>query len=108
MKLTDKELEIMAVLWKSSNSMTANEIIETSNNRKWKDSAIYVIMNKLIEKGAVVFDNNRPTFSKNARTYKPALTSAQYVVKNLGSVRKTGIHIDTSELIKCLMSDEEG
>jgi len=73
MKLTDKELEIMAVLWKSSSSMTANEIIETSNNRKWKDSAI-----------------------------------AKYVVKNFSSVRKTGIHIDTPGLIKCLMSDEEG
>jgi len=35
-KLTDKELEIMSVLWDIENPMAAAEIIDSSNNRTWK------------------------------------------------------------------------
>jgi predicted transcriptional regulator len=44
MRLTDKEMEIMAVLWESETAMTATEIIEVSNNRTWKESSIYIII----------------------------------------------------------------
>ena len=43
MKLTKKELEIMAVLWNRKFPMTATEIIEASINRTWKENSIYIV-----------------------------------------------------------------
>lgn len=102
MRLTDKELEIMAVLWDSEIPMTASEIIDASDNRTWKESSIYIIMNTLIKKGAVVLTHHKPTGTNTARAYKPALTSEECTALYIAGVAESGVHIDIDELIKCL------
>jgi BlaI family penicillinase repressor len=106
MKLTDKEMEIMGVLWGTGVPMTASEIIEASENRTWKENSIYIIMNTLIKKGAVVLAHYKPTNTKTARAYGPALTSEEYAVSYIGSARETGVHIDIQKLIERLMDSE--
>ena len=108
MRLTDKELEIMAVLWRSESPLTATEIIDTSDNRTWKENSIYIIMNTLIKKGAVVLAHHKPTSTKNARAYVPALTTEEYTTLSIKSMKQTGISIDLHTLIDCLMKSEEG
>lgn len=108
MKLTDKELEIMAVLWGSGSPMTATEIIEASNNRTWKENSIYILMNTLIKKGAVLQGKHKPTITKNARAYEPALTSEEYTVMCIKNVQSTGVRVDIHRLIEHLMEAEEG
>jgi len=83
MKLTDKEVEVMVVLWDSSHPMTATEIIETSNNRTWKERSIYTILNTLIKKGAAILTSYKPTMTNAARAYAPAITSDEYMVKHI-------------------------
>lgn len=60
--------------------MTATEIIEASNNRTWKENSMYILMNTLIKKGAVLPDKHKPTPTKNARAYKSTLTLEEYTV----------------------------
>jgi len=107
MKLTEKEMEIMVVLWGNGIPMTTTEIVEASNNRTWKETSIFSIMNTLIKKGAVVIARHKPTITKNARAYKPALTAEEYMVANIGSARETGMHLDIPTLIECLKKAEE-
>jgi len=78
MKLTDKEKEIMTVLWKSEIPMTTTEIVEASPSRTWKDVSIYIMLKSLQAKEAVVIDNYRPTVGRAAATYKPVITPAEY------------------------------
>ena len=108
MRLTDKEMEIMSVLWESEIPMTASEIIETSSSRTWQENSIYIIMNTLIKKGAVVLTYHKPTNTKSARAYKPTLTSEEYMVATIGSMRETGIRVDIPTLIRRLKETEEG
>ena len=49
MKLTDKEMEVMVVLWDNGSPMTAAEVIEVSDKRTWRDNSIYTILNTLIK-----------------------------------------------------------
>jgi len=109
MKLTGKEMEIMAVLWASEDPMTATEIIEASNNRTWKENSIYIIMNTLIKKGAVDFAHFKPTGTNNARTYTPIITSEECIVHHIDSVMGAGVRVDIPSLVKRLMKkDKEG
>ena len=107
MKLTDKELQIMAVLWDSELPMTASEIIEASNNRTWKEASIYIIMSTLIKKGAIVLTHHKSTSTNSARAYRPALTSAECTALYINGVTESGIHIDINELIKHLKAKKE-
>jgi len=108
MKLTEKEMEIMAVLWSKKSSMTAAEIIEASNNRTWKENSIYIILNSLIKKGAVILTRDKPTMTNYAKTYTPIITSEEYTIAYIRNMKKTGIEIDIPALIERLMNAEEG
>jgi len=107
MKLTDKELEIMAVLWDNGIPMTATEIVVASNNRTWKENSIYILMNTLIKKGAVLLAKHKPTITKSARAYETTLTSEEYMLMCIENMRLSGISVDTHTLIKYLMEVEE-
>ena len=110
MKLTDKEMEVMVVLWDNERPMTASELIEVSTNRTWRDNSIYTILNTLIKKGAAVLTNYKPTMTNNARAYAPIITSEEYAVSNIKGMMKTGVRIDISALVERLMdvNAEEG
>jgi len=107
MRLTDKEMEIMGVLWGSNAPLTATEIVEFSENKTWKEKSIYTLMNTLIKKGAVILSRYKPTATNNARAYKPALTSEECAVLYIEGVRKSGIKIDLQEFVNCLMKTEK-
>ena len=104
MKLTDKEIEIMTVLWGSKTPLTAAEIIDAAGNCTWKEGSIYVIMKSLIKKGAAYLAARKPTASKNAMAYAAAISSEEYTV---AYIKKTGIEIDVNALIEQLLELEE-
>lgn len=104
MKLTDKEIEIMTVLWGSKTPLTAAEIVDASGDHTWKEGSIYVIMKSLIKKGAAYLATHKPTFSKNAQAFAAAITSEEYAVSY---IKKTGIQIDVNALVEHLLEAEE-
>jgi len=100
-KLTDIELEVMDVLWKSREPMTASDIVVASPKRTWKDTSIHVILKTLQAKNAVVIDGYVPTTGRTAKTYKAVVTTVQYVASN---VREFDISI--LELLETLAGDK--
>ena len=109
MKLTDKEMEVMVVLWDNARPMTAAELIEVSDKRTWRDNSIYTILNTLIKKGAMVLTDYKPTMTNNARAYVPIITFEEYMVKHIKSARdETGVRLNIPSLIEQLLEIEEG
>jgi len=109
MKLTEKELEIMNVLWHGNGPLTASEIIAASDNRTWKEGSVYIIMKMLLKKGAVVLAMHKPTVSNTARAYSPTLTAEEYVVANIASIQgETGMQLDFPTLINHLKKAVKG
>ncbi|APM37721.1 BlaI/MecI/CopY family transcriptional regulator [Clostridium kluyveri] len=53
--ISDAELEIMKIIWKSPN-ITANKIIEKLKGKtEWKPNTIKTLINRLLNKGAIDF-----------------------------------------------------
>ena len=101
MKLTDMELEVMDILWKSGEPMTASDIVAASPKRTWKDASIHVILKTLQAKNAVVIDCYVPTAGRNAKAFKAAITRVQYVAS---SVREFDVSVH--ELLEALVADK--
>ena len=51
--LTKNEWEIMEVMWKAGRPLSRAEVIALSEDRTWRASSFHVLMNSLLEKGAV-------------------------------------------------------
>ncbi|MCL1884129.1 MAG: BlaI/MecI/CopY family transcriptional regulator [Defluviitaleaceae bacterium] len=107
MKLTSKEMEIMAILWSNDDPMTTTEIIKSSENRTWQQGSIFGIIKTLVLKGAIVQDKNKPTGTTHARTYKVGISSEEYAVSLVRNLANTlnkgsgvGAQLDLNKVIE--------
>ena len=83
MRLSKKELEVMHVLWESKVPLSATDIVEASahvEGRTWKLKSIYIILNALLEKEAIVLSTMKPTQTNSAKAFAPTVTKEEYVV----------------------------
>ena len=111
MKLTAKEMEIMVLLWTEKIPMTANEIIEASKTRTWSKKSIYIMMNSLAEKRAVLHSTPKPTSTNNAKSYIPAISYEDYTLSIMCSMKeysKSGMSIDYDKIIEGIRAMKEG
>jgi len=88
MRLSNKEREVMALLWNSDAPMTAAEIVEVSENRSWKENSIYIIIKSLVDKGAAAYFGLKPTATNNARTLKPVISAEDYALSIIEDFKK--------------------
>ena len=84
----------MTVLWKSKKPLTTSEIVEITPNRTWHEGSIFVIMKRLVKKGAVILESYKPTAGKHARVYKPIISTEDYVIKVIEIMDNSGMDID--------------
>ena len=100
-KLTDKELEIMKIFWKTEDLMTASDIVDASHDRTWKEVSIHIILKSLINKGAIVGGNFKPTTTRPARAYSSSITPEQYIAHQV-----SGLDINVKELFSIITKNE--
>ena len=98
----------MVVLWNSKLSMTALEIVEATKNKTWKERSVWIIINSLLKKGAIIQTFNKPTQTNNARCYQAALTSDDYATSILRGIIKAGVRFDADAILKRLLDTKEG
>jgi len=112
--LTKSELEIMTLLWRAGKPLTASEIIEHSTDKTWKDSYVHLLINSLLNKGMIRAEGFAKTTKNYARTFTPAVTKAEYAVRQItgkqGLCMKTVVSIvsaliDRSDDPKALVSE---
>ncbi len=87
MELTKSEMEIMDVLWNEKAALSRSDLIERNAEKSWKDSSIHILLNGLLQKGAIQeagFVRRSKTYG---RTFVPALTREEYFAANIFSHR---------------------
>lgn len=78
--LTKNEQEIMDLLWSQDKALSRSEIIELSTERSWKKSSIHILLNSLLEKGAIKVEGFVKTGKNYGRTYSAAVTQQEYQI----------------------------
>lgn len=103
--LSEKEYEIMTLLWKENRPLSKAEIVQLSISKKWKESSIYILLNSLMKKGAIKEAGFMKSNTNYGRTFEPTLSENEYVVMQINSTKeKRGL--DLPELVLGLINDE--
>ena len=97
MYLTKNELEIMDVMWEAGKPLSRGELMERSVDKSWKSSSVHILLNSMMEKGALREAGFARCGKTCGRTYAPAVTVEEYYVSTLDS---TKIQPDTAQLFK--------
>ncbi len=106
---TKNEQEVMELLWTQDRALSRSEIIELSTERSWKKSTIHILLNGLLEKGAIKVDGFVKTGKNYGRTFSAAITQEEYQIMQF----KQGTNYIKSKssaiagLVSALVEDED-
>lgn len=81
--LSDKEEQILETMWKGGRPLTRSEIINLTENRRWKESSIHVFLNRLLDKGSIRVCDIVKTSTNFGRTYEPTFSAEEYDMARL-------------------------
>lgn len=87
MELTKSEMEIMDVLWQDGGALSRADFLERSAQKSWKDSSVHILLNGLLNKGAIReagFVRRSKTYG---RTFLPTMTREEYFASTIFSHR---------------------
>lgn len=87
MELTRSEMEIMDVLWESSTPLSRSDLLARSEEKTWKDSSVHILLNGLLQKGAIVEAGLVKRSKTYGRTFAPTLTREEYFATTIFSHR---------------------
>ena len=87
MELTKSELEIMDVLWGAGVPMSRADLLERSEEKSWKDSSVHILLNGLLQKGAICEAGFVKRSKTYGRTFAPTLTREEYFATTIFSHR---------------------
>jgi predicted transcriptional regulator len=87
MELTKSEMEIMDVLWNAHVPLSRTDLLGHGEEKSWKDSSVHILLNGLLQKGAireVGFVRRSKTYG---RTFLPTSTREEYFATTIFSHR---------------------
>lgn len=87
--LSDKEEQMLETMWKEGRPLTRSEIINLTENRRWKESSIHVFLNRLLDKGSIRVDDIVKTSTNYGRTYEPTFSQEEFDMARLKGNFKT-------------------
>lgn len=79
-RLTKSEHEIMDLLWREARPLSRSEIIDLTPERSWKPASIHILLNSMLEKGAIGVAGFVQSTKNYGRTFTPTLTADEYAV----------------------------
>ena len=83
MELTRSEMEIMDVLWESGVPMSRADLLAHSEEKTWKDSSVHILLNGLLQKGAIAEAGLAKRSKTYGRLFAPTLTREQYCANTI-------------------------
>ena len=104
MELTKSEMEIMDVLWGADAPLSRSDLLRQKEEKTWKDSSIHILLNGLLQKGAIReagFVRRSKTYG---RTFEPTMTREEYFANTIFSHRHKP---DMLGLMKALLDRPE-
>ena len=87
MELTKSEMEIMDVLWQDGNALSRADLLERAEEKSWKDSSVHILLNGLLQKGAIREAGMVKRSKTYGRTFSPTLTREEYFATTIFSHR---------------------
>ena len=87
MELTKSEMEIMDVLWEENAPMSRADLLARSEEKSWKDSSVHILLNGLLQKGAIREAGFVKRSKTYGRTFAPTLTREEYFATTIFSHR---------------------
>lgn len=85
MQLTKSEMEIMDVLWDADKPLSRADLLDRSDEKTWKDSSVHILLNGLLQKGAIVEAGLVKRSKTYGRVFLPALTREEYFASTIFS-----------------------
>lgn len=79
-RLTKSENEIMELLWSEGRPLSRSEIIDLTPDRTWKPASIHILLNSMLDKGAIEVAGFVQSTKNYARTFSPTVTADEYAV----------------------------
>lgn len=103
--LTEKELQVMIVLWEEGIPLSSSEIIKKSPaEKKWKDSSIFIIIDSLVKKGAIKISGFTQNKTNYGRNFIPTLSQNDYHIMQIKQVAKER-NIPITSLVAGMIED---
>lgn len=87
MELTKSEMEIMDVLWESDQPLSRSDLLERSEEKTWKDSSVHILLNGLLQKGAIREAGLVKRSKTYGRVFSPTMTREEYFAATIFSHR---------------------
>ncbi|MCD1147901.1 BlaI/MecI/CopY family transcriptional regulator [Peptoniphilus sp. KCTC 25270] len=97
--LSESEQQIIETMWREGKALTRSQIIRSTENKKWKESSIHIILNRLLEKNSIEVDDIVKTATNYGRTYKPTFNKDEYDLNRLKNTYE-GIKPSSKETTK--------
>lgn len=83
MELTKSELEIMDVLWGSDKPLSRADLLARSEEKTWKDSSVHILLNGLLQKGAIQEAGLVKRIKTYGRVFVPTMTREEYFANTI-------------------------
>ena len=83
MELTRSEMEIMDVLWTSDVPLSRADLLAHSEEKTWKDSSVHILLNGLLQKGAIQEAGLVKRSKTYGRVFAPTLTREEYFASTI-------------------------
>lgn len=87
MELTRSEMEIMDVMWETGIPMSRSDLLSHSEEKSWKDSSVHILLNGLLQKGAIQEAGLVKRIKTYGRVFSPTMTREEYFANTIFSHR---------------------
>ena len=87
MELTKSEMEIMDVLWESGQPMSRADLLGRSEEKTWKDGSVQILLNGLLQKGAIHEAGMVKRSKTYGRVFAPSMSREEYFAQAVFSHR---------------------
>ena len=77
----------MDVLWESGVPMSRADLLARSEEKTWKDSSVHILLNGLLQKGAIQEAGLVKRIKTYGRVFAPTLTREEYFATTIFSHR---------------------
>ena len=88
LELTKSEMEIMDVLWGAQKPLSRSDLLAHSEEKSWKDSSVHILLNGLLQKGAIREAGVVKRSKTYGRTFAPTLSREEYFATTIFSHRE--------------------
>ena len=87
MELTKSEMEIMDVMWETGTPLSRADLLAHSEEKTWKDSSVHILLNGLLQKGAIQEAGLVKRTKTYGRVFAPTMTREEYFARTIFSHR---------------------